>query len=594
MVMKLYVLSGPQKEREFAIDKDVIVGGRSDKENKWHPDIDFEPDKKVSRKHCKIWQEQGNYWIKDLQSKHGTLVNGQEIKERENGTLLEKGSEVRIGDSVLRFESENCVHIEQGGLRINFELLENVNFSLLHCGFPLISNFEIHNKSNSDFQPQEISFLLCGYSKEKNIKLPFLKSGESISVGDINIELDSLRFEGQIETANTELLVKIKGETALRKNISVLAYNEFSLEEQPEDQVSLACFVQPQHPVVQNVVKGIDTQGGIPQVTKVIYDCLSTQYHLRYEAELSYSPKRKIQKVRLSHQILGSTDSNKGSGTCIDLSVLFVSCLENAGLKPLFFLIKDKTNCAHAFAGCWQQDNIENIKPLFLDKEELLNMVNSGKLLLVECTGFTQGKEHLSFDLAVAKASEILKNHDLLYVLDIYAARRYGGREGISPLPFVGTPHYSEEIGQVFNKARDFALACRSKVLGTPHLLLGLLDLKDGIMQKIFLEQGIDPQLASRRIMKGLQDNALVDSEPKPTYHYEEVINIAGIIARRQDSAFVKEPHLIEALLEVRSDALEKALRILSASPQQCLHILYQITSLKSSFINSKSFFCDK
>lgn len=603
MEAKLYILNGPQKGKEYKIEKEVISVGRQDKESKWYPDVDLSEDKKVSRKHLKIWQEQGSYWIKDLQSKHGTMVNGEEIKGKENGILLNLYSEIRIGDSVLKFEPENRLHLERNGLRIDLELLETINFSLLHCGFPLIDNLEIHNNSASDFEPQEISFILCGYSREKIVKLPFLKSGQSVALGDVGVELDTLRFEGQVETTNAEFTVKIKDELVLRRHINVLAYNEFSLEENEEHQVSLASFIQPLHPVVQNIVKDIDSlvelknsdkPNRIAQITKKFYESFSTKYRLDYDKELSYSPKHKIQKVRLPHQILSSAGSNNGIGTCIDLSVLLAACLENAGLKPLLFLTRDKKHSAHAFAGCWQQEPAENTRPLLFDKEEMLDAAGSGKLLLVECTGFTQGKERLAFDLGVEKARGILKEYELLYVLNVYAARKYGGTEGITPLPFVGAPRYSKEVEQVFKEARDLALESRSKILGTPHLLLCLLELKDGIMQKIFSEQGIEPSLAGRKIIKGLQGNASDSAEPKPTYHYEEVMKIAGVIAGRKKASFVEEPHLIEALLEVRSEALEAALLKLSTTPQRCLQALYQLTGLKSSFTISRSFFCDK
>ena len=588
--MKLYVLSGPQNEKEYRIGKESIIVGRQDKEKKWYPDIDLYPDEKVSRKHFKIWQQQGGYWIKDLQSKHGTLVDNEEIREKESGVPLHTSSQVRIGETVLRLEPLGCLHLEYRGLRIDFQILEAFNFALAWCGFPVISDLKISNNSSSDSETQDISFLLRGYSTEEKVRCPFLKSGQSVVIGDVAVEPDLLRLEGQIGKSVTELLVKIKDEVVLRKNISVLAYNEFSLWPQPEHQVSLASFVQPQHPIVLRMAGDV-CPSHFKDIARAGYEYLEKKALLNYKTELSYSPELGTQKIRLPHQIFGDgIHSMRGEGTCIDLSVYFSSYLENAGLKPLIFLVKDK-GLVHSFAGCWQPEAVENIRPLIFDKEELLDLVASGKIMIIECTGFTQGKEHLSFDLAVEKANATLKDYELLYALDIDAARRYGGREGISPLPFVGTLRYSGEMDKVLDKAKELALAGNSKVLGIPHLILGLLDLEGGILQQVFLEQKINLQSARRKITKGLQVDAQTGLQPKPTHHYEEALNMAVVIARRKKSAFVEVPHLVEALLEVRSDSLEGSLAALSTTPQICLEIFYRLSGLTSSFSSSKSFF---
>ena len=163
MGMKFYILSGPQKEKEYRIDRETLIVGRQDKEKNWYPDIDLYPDEKVSRKHFKIWQQQGGYWIKDLQSKHGTLVDNEEIREKENGVPLNTSSHVRIGETILRLEPLDCLHLEYRGLRIDFQILEAFNFALAWCGFPVISNLEVSNNSSLDLEPQDISFQLRGY-----------------------------------------------------------------------------------------------------------------------------------------------------------------------------------------------------------------------------------------------------------------------------------------------------------------------------------------------------------------------------------------------------------------------------------------------
>jgi serine phosphatase RsbU (regulator of sigma subunit) len=54
----------------------------------------------VSRNHAQILQHDGNYWIEDLRSRNGTLLNGTRIQGR---TEIRNNDEIRICEVVLRF-----------------------------------------------------------------------------------------------------------------------------------------------------------------------------------------------------------------------------------------------------------------------------------------------------------------------------------------------------------------------------------------------------------------------------------------------------------------------------------------------------------
>ena len=53
------------------------------------------------------------------------------------------------------------------------------------------------------------------------------------------------------------------------------------------------------------------------------------------------------QRIRMPHIVL-----EQKQGTCLDLSVLYLSCLEAVRLFPLIFFIK-----GHAFCGCWLEED---------------------------------------------------------------------------------------------------------------------------------------------------------------------------------------------------------------------------------------------
>lgn len=60
-------------------------------------------DEKVSRIHCGIRLWDGAYFLKDLKSRNGTLVNGDSV----DVVRLQPGDRIRVGSVVFTFESEN-------------------------------------------------------------------------------------------------------------------------------------------------------------------------------------------------------------------------------------------------------------------------------------------------------------------------------------------------------------------------------------------------------------------------------------------------------------------------------------------------------
>src|SRR5436190_20160828 len=57
-------------------------------------------DQGVSRRHAEIFRMGEMFFIRDLDSRNGTFVNEERIKEE----LLRDGDEVRIGSTVIAFE----------------------------------------------------------------------------------------------------------------------------------------------------------------------------------------------------------------------------------------------------------------------------------------------------------------------------------------------------------------------------------------------------------------------------------------------------------------------------------------------------------
>ncbi|HOX46786.1 MAG TPA: FHA domain-containing protein [Myxococcota bacterium] len=89
----LVIVSGDEEGREVEITRPEITLGRG-------PDNDLVfPDIACSRRHAKIVQEGDEYFVEDMGSGNGTLLNGKKIKR----ARLEEGDRVEIGNTAVEF-----------------------------------------------------------------------------------------------------------------------------------------------------------------------------------------------------------------------------------------------------------------------------------------------------------------------------------------------------------------------------------------------------------------------------------------------------------------------------------------------------------
>jgi len=88
----LTILEGPQKGTEIDLVKEVIVVGR-------HPDCDINiNDPEVSRKQFILRKNNDEYWIEDLGSTNGTVVNGRPAPALYR---LRNNSKINLGANVM-------------------------------------------------------------------------------------------------------------------------------------------------------------------------------------------------------------------------------------------------------------------------------------------------------------------------------------------------------------------------------------------------------------------------------------------------------------------------------------------------------------
>jgi hypothetical protein len=103
---KLIIERGGRLGREFPIATVETHIGRWDADSGIFPDVDLDqddPEAKVSRRHARIINQNGQYFIEDLGSTNGTFVNRGRRLLPGHRHLLQSGDEIIVGKTFLKF-----------------------------------------------------------------------------------------------------------------------------------------------------------------------------------------------------------------------------------------------------------------------------------------------------------------------------------------------------------------------------------------------------------------------------------------------------------------------------------------------------------
>lgn len=104
----LKIERGDSAGAEFVITREESVIGRWDADNGVFPDIDLDSidqEAKVSRRHARILQREGKFFVEDLGSTNGTYINRGRRLLPGTPQQLTDGDEIIVGKTFLRFQS---------------------------------------------------------------------------------------------------------------------------------------------------------------------------------------------------------------------------------------------------------------------------------------------------------------------------------------------------------------------------------------------------------------------------------------------------------------------------------------------------------
>lgn len=284
-------------------------------------------------------------------------------------------------------------------------------------------------------------------------------AGENIvfEVDDPAINLRKLEQITEMETCTATYTLAVNGKKVSEAcgRVTICPYDQWN-----GALVLLPAYMTPNHPdiigLLQQAARWMQKEGLNPSLegyqgdAKRVEEMTMGVYNAIKEAGIIYSnPPASFfgpQRVRL-----GETVMQQKFATCMDITVLFASCLESFGLHPVLI-----TAPAHIFAGVWLTSKGRCSEPVLSDTAQLRKLIKEGKLVALECTAMTLGK-NLSYKEARKEAEEILKALDENKIpdndcIDVQLVRNIG----IRPVPMRRNPAgvIAEPVAEVATKEK--------------------------------------------------------------------------------------------------------------------------------------------
>ena len=271
------------------------------------------------------------------------------------------------------------------------------------------------------------------------ITLDYIPACNTFRVTDVELLLNVDELANLTEKMTCAVTVSLSdssGELASQTTeISVLAFDEWQgAGIYPE---LLTSFVVPNHPALAQVIsRAADFLGkwtGDPSfdayqsqdVNRVLSQSAAI-FEAICELQLIYctapaSFEERGQRVRLCDVVL-----QQKMGNCLDLSLLYASCMEAVGLHPLLLLTR-----SHIFSGVWLED-LSFPEAVQYDASVVSKRLALGvnEIAVAESTMMVSGKR-CSFDQARSHAEKQLNEDGVECVIDVHRARI----SGVRPLP---------------------------------------------------------------------------------------------------------------------------------------------------------------
>ncbi|WP_123788606.1 DUF3320 domain-containing protein [Phytoactinopolyspora halophila] len=280
---------------------------------------------------------------------------------------------------------------------------------------------------------------VLGTSQDRLVDLD--ASGPSV-LTDLDLTVDPaamLQVEEQRPAAIRLALYDDGSPLAERQiQVTMLAAHQWRTEPVSLALEMLAAFVMPNHPAVAQLVSeasdilerrtgraSVDGYQGGPErvdaIAQAIYEAMQAR-GIRYsEPPASWSDVG--QKIRTPSEVLEDR-----VGTCLDLVVVMAAALEQAGVRPLLWIVD-----GHAFLGYWREEHALD-GAASADAGDAVNLMHLGMIRLVETTAVTASDGAVPFAATHQTPAATYLTGDLSSVIGITDVRQ-ARLAGIVPLP---------------------------------------------------------------------------------------------------------------------------------------------------------------
>ncbi len=314
---------------------------------------------------------------------------------------------------------------------------DTVGHASTQCAIPIVRALRLSCTSDIPLHDIEVE-VSCNppFAQALKLRIERLVPGEVRTLAPIDLQPDHAFLSSLSESMQASIRVTVRagadgadGLGQATRSVEVLARDQWAgTRALPE---LLAAFCRPNDPAVDTLLgqasallRSLDPDGSLDGYQSKrrdrVWGQVSALYGTLCAEALQYAePPASFgtdgQKIRSPERIL---DGRVGS--CLDLSMLFASCLEQAGLAPVV-LVKE----GHAWVGVWLHDTCFP-DALVDDVQWVRKRVASGELLVFETTGVAQHPSHRpSLRIALEQGQAYLADGGrFLYAIDIRRARQ--------------------------------------------------------------------------------------------------------------------------------------------------------------------------
>ena len=311
-------------------------------------------------------------------------------------------------------------------------------YALAHNRVPLLSSMKI---AGGPVDSKKITVRFSGEwaanerspIKEGEIVLDAPRLGSAVEIAPVHaLQLSDIALAELEEMVPATVIIELEDDLGnkqvIRYEVNIYARDQWLIR----NHAVTAAFVQPNHPDTNQILaraSQILERNGTPGLSGY-QGAASGQQHRVAEAiflamqefGIAYiNPPASFNDLGQKLRPLDRVFSEK-QGTCIDLACAYASCLEQAGLYPIIFVVR-----GHAFSGYIAEKALLNSSVTY-SWNAVQSLLDSRSIIPVETVYLT---DKTTFAQAKLETMVPLREADFWSLLDVHKAHR----EGIRPIP---------------------------------------------------------------------------------------------------------------------------------------------------------------